>query len=437
MKKLINVFLCTLCTVAFFSCEKEIQTPASPEEQIVPEGYELLTFTAVNEQIVSRTSLSDGHTYWSEGDAIKVICSDGTAANASLTAGAGTATGTFAGMVPAGKTPLYAVYPAAAYASLDGSTVNVTVAAEQAGTFAAGNIAVAKINAESHSMSFKNVNSLLVFQLKAGSEVTKVEVTSVDGTALAGTVPVDCSGENPVPGTPASTASTVSMTTNGAGTYYLSIVEPEANHAKGLTMTYYTGSGPYSKTGEYYLNKDLPIVANNMYQFGEVETDGNYYVTIAGAGNHSGMNWANAFSKEEMWKRLTLTAAQQLDPAEDPYFENIYKMEVSSHFLIRRTGEIIQYVSLFSRAWHAGKSYFDGRENCNDFSIGIELEGTDTDPYTDNQYSSLITLTEAIRSKFPRITKKRITGHCNIAPERKTDPGESFNWNFYLNHLSN
>lgn len=127
----------------------------------------------------------------------------------------------------------------------------------------------------------------------------------------------------------------------------------------------------------------------------------------------------------------------QLDPAEDPYFENIYKMEVSSHFMIRRTGEIIQYVSLFSRAWHAGKSYFDGRENCNDFSIGIELEGTDTDPYTDNQYSSLITLTEAIRSKFPRITKKRITGHCNIAPERKTDPGESFNWNFYLNHLSN
>ena len=317
MKKLINVFLCTLCTVAFFSCEKEIQTPASPEEQIVPEGYELLTFTAVNEQIISRTSLSDGHTCWSEGDAIKVICSDGTAANAILTDGAGTATGTFAGMVPAGKTPIYAVYPAAAYASRDGSTVNVTVAAEQAGTFAAGNIAVAKIDAESHNMSFKNVNSLLVFQLKAGSEVTKVEVTSVDGTALAGTVPVDCSGENPVPGTPASTASTVSMTTNGAGTYYLSIVEPEANHAKGLTMTYYTGSGPYTKTGEYYLNKDLPIVANNMYQFGEVETDGNYYVTVAGAGNHSGMDWANAFSKEEMWKRLTLTAAQQLDPAED------------------------------------------------------------------------------------------------------------------------
>lgn len=125
-----------------------------------------------------------------------------------------------------------------------------------------------------------------------------------------------------------------------------------------------------------------------------------------------------------------------LDPTIHPYFEGIYQLEVSSHCLIRRTGEIIQYVSFLDRAWHAGKSCFQGREKCNDFSIGIELEGSDEDPYTDQQYRSLITLTKAIQKSYPLITNDRITGHCNIAPERKTDPGIAFDWNFYKNNLS-
>ncbi len=298
--------LCCLCLFSFFSCIKENPQNDNPGNQDVPEGYTLQTFTATSED--AKTTIDGGVTKWVAGDQIKVVLNDGTAVNADLTDGAGSNSGTFSGMVPNGKTANYAVYPAAAYASVDGSTVNVTVAAEQPGTFAAGNIAVAKVAAD-NSMAFKNINSFLVFQLKDGSGVTKVEVTSVDGSALVGTVPVDCSGENPSAGAPASPASVVSMTTNGAGTYYMSIASG-ATHAKGLKMSYFVGA---NETGVYYLNKNMTIAANAMYTLGEVETDKNYYVTVAGAGNHTGMDWANAFSKEEMWKRVTLTSTQEAD----------------------------------------------------------------------------------------------------------------------------
>ncbi|MGE1564341.1 1,6-anhydro-N-acetylmuramyl-L-alanine amidase AmpD [Pseudomonas aeruginosa] len=90
-----------------------------------------------------------------------------------------------------------------------------------------------------------------------------------------------------------------------------------------------------------------------------------------------------------------------------------------------------QFVSCHDRAWHAGVSCFDGREACNDFSLGIELEGTDTEPYTDAQYTALAGLTRLLRAAFPAITPERIQGHCDIAPERKTDPGEAFDWSRY------
>lgn len=124
-----------------------------------------------------------------------------------------------------------------------------------------------------------------------------------------------------------------------------------------------------------------------------------------------------------------------LNPNDAPYFKEIYQLEVSAHCFIRRTGEIIQYVPFLKRAWHAGKSMFEHRAACNDFSIGIELEGTDDLPYTEQQYKALIKLTKAIMKKYPAITKERITGHCNIAPDRKTDPGESFDWKKYLSEL--
>lgn len=120
---------------------------------------------------------------------------------------------------------------------------------------------------------------------------------------------------------------------------------------------------------------------------------------------------------------------------EDPYFETIKDLEVSSHLYIKRTGEVIQFVSFLDRAWHAGKSCFMGRNACNDFAVGIELEGTDDIPYTDEQYASLTFVTRALMRAYPAITVDRITGHEHIAPLRKTDPGEAFDWKRYLSAL--
>ena len=121
----------------------------------------------------------------------------------------------------------------------------------------------------------------------------------------------------------------------------------------------------------------------------------------------------------------------RLDPGAHPYFEEIHGLKVSAHCLIRRSGEIIQYVSFDKRAWHAGESSYCGIANCNDFSIGIELEGTDEEPFPIAQYASLASLTAAIRKRYPAITGDRIVGHCDIAPGRKTDPGNAFDWRRY------
>jgi N-acetyl-anhydromuramoyl-L-alanine amidase len=119
----------------------------------------------------------------------------------------------------------------------------------------------------------------------------------------------------------------------------------------------------------------------------------------------------------------------QLDLNADPWFkENLCGLTVSAHFVIDRTGHITQFVSCDDRAWHAGVSCHDGREQCNDFSIGIELEGTDTEPYTAEQYESLSNLTACLRKRYPLTS---VRGHCHIAPTRKTDPGPSFDWGRY------
>ena len=119
----------------------------------------------------------------------------------------------------------------------------------------------------------------------------------------------------------------------------------------------------------------------------------------------------------------------------DPSFACLDGLEVSAHCVIRRDGCIEQYVSFTERAWHAGVSSFGGVEGCNDFSIGIELEGTDKSAYTEYQYQALIEVTKQIQSQYSQITKDRIVGHSDIAPGRKTDPGSEFNWARYLNAL--
>jgi AmpD protein len=120
----------------------------------------------------------------------------------------------------------------------------------------------------------------------------------------------------------------------------------------------------------------------------------------------------------------------QLDPKAHPSFEEIYQLRVSAHCLIRRDGKIIQYVSFNDRAWHAGVSTYNSKSKCNDFSIGIELEGADDIPYTDEQYQQLSQLTLSLISVYPLI-EGNITGHCDIAPGRKTDPGGAFDWHKY------
>ncbi|MES1195461.1 MAG: 1,6-anhydro-N-acetylmuramyl-L-alanine amidase AmpD [Steroidobacter sp.] len=111
-----------------------------------------------------------------------------------------------------------------------------------------------------------------------------------------------------------------------------------------------------------------------------------------------------------------------------PYFKQIEGLKVSTHVLIRRDGELVQYVSFDKRAWHAGVSNYQGRERCNDFSIGIELEGTDELPYEAVQYRQLANLIVSLCRHYPSLSTAHVVGHSDVAPGRKTDPGESFDW---------
>lgn len=121
-----------------------------------------------------------------------------------------------------------------------------------------------------------------------------------------------------------------------------------------------------------------------------------------------------------------------LPVGEDPYFDEIADLKVSAHLLVARDGSVIQFVNLNDRAWHAGVSRFHERENCNDFSIGIEMEGTDDFSYSYQQYKSLAAITYAIQVTYPDITLDSIVGHSDIAPGRKSDPGDSFNWPYFF-----
>jgi AmpD protein len=125
-----------------------------------------------------------------------------------------------------------------------------------------------------------------------------------------------------------------------------------------------------------------------------------------------------------------------LDVEADSRFAELRGLEVSAHFMIRRDGEIVQYVCCDKRAWHAGVSDYQGRQGCNDFAIGIELEGTDFQAYTKVQYQELIKLTLALFAAYPMLNTDKLVGHRDIAPGRKTDPGEIFDWATYKEGLS-
>lgn len=127
----------------------------------------------------------------------------------------------------------------------------------------------------------------------------------------------------------------------------------------------------------------------------------------------------------------------ELDTDAHPFYGEIAELRVSSHLLIDRLGEVVQFVPFGNRAWHAGKSLYCGRSNCNDYSIGIELEGTDFENFTQNQYATLTEVTKLLLSVYPAMSADKIVGHSDIAPGRKTDPGPCFDWGRYRRALAN
>ncbi len=127
----------------------------------------------------------------------------------------------------------------------------------------------------------------------------------------------------------------------------------------------------------------------------------------------------------------------RLNPDDHDYFKALQQLKVSAHVLVKRSGDITQYVPFDKRAWHAGQSCYQGRERCNDFSIGIELEGTESIAYTDAQYQQLTAVVKALLKTYPNLSTGRITGHSDIAPGRKTDPGPSFDWQRLAGLLKN
>lgn len=126
-----------------------------------------------------------------------------------------------------------------------------------------------------------------------------------------------------------------------------------------------------------------------------------------------------------------------LDVSQHAYFEEIAALRVSAHLLIDRLGQVTQFVAFNQRAWHAGSSCFDGVADCNDYSIGIELEGTDEIPYTSAQYQVLAAVTQQIMLRYPTITTDRIVGHSDVSPGRKTDPGPAFDWTHFYSVVAN
>ncbi len=127
--------------------------------------------------------------------------------------------------------------------------------------------------------------------------------------------------------------------------------------------------------------------------------------------------------------------SNHLDLTQHSTFTQLKNIKVSAHFLIRRDGELVQYVNVNERAWHAGKSELEGRKYCNNFSIGIELEGTDDIAYEEEQYQQLVSLVHCLKEFFPKVSNQRIVGHSDIAPGRKTDPGEAFLWDKFLEKI--
>lgn len=292
MKRIYLLLTLSLLGITVLSCKKETTG-----------GESRITFTATSADFETKTSLTGGKTVWSSGDQIVLVLNDGSTVKSTLTQGVGTAKGTYIALIPEGKTVVSAVYPADAFDSADGNTVNVILPSAQDGTFAAGNIAVAKLGS-GNTLSFKNVTALITLKTPAGSDVKKIEVSSISGAALSGTIPVDCSGAVPVAMAAKTPASTVSIPVNGAGLYYVAVAAGTV-HNEGLKISY-TGT----ETIDYNYEEAVTFDAGALYNIESEESTAGYYVSLDGAGDKSGKNWANAMDAAKMWGLITLADAK-------------------------------------------------------------------------------------------------------------------------------
>ena len=283
----------SLVAAALLSCKKD------QEKEPNANGGKTI-FTATTEDLASAA----GESIWTAGDQIAIVLDDGKTVNATLVDGSGTATGSFVCTIPSGKKALFAVHPVSALASAEGTTANIGIPDSQAGNTAPEAIAVGKVVA-GNSITFKNMNAVLGLKLKGATEVSKIEVVSASGNALAGTLAIDCSGAAPAAVSVTSPAASVSTTTFGAGTYYVTVIP--GTHEQGLKIKTYTGEEPYTKSGEYDYEISS-LAANNVYVYEikeEIDSK-NRYVSVDGAGSKDGTDAENAMSADQMWSLLSL-----------------------------------------------------------------------------------------------------------------------------------
>ena len=289
MKKICFLSLLSLLFVTMPSCSDELD--GGKENPGAAGGRTL--FTATVEALQSEADTETQNDFWATGDKLKVVLNDNSAISANLIAGQGTESGSFMGTLPEGKTATYAVYPESAFDSADGEGLNLNVPAAQSG-YLADCKAAAGVVGVGNKAALKNLTAVLPVNILAGAEVCKVELTSVDGSALAGVVPVTFSDEGLVMGEVQSPSSSVSVEVYGAGTYNFAVLP--GTHAQGLKVSWYLSENPSAPAGEKVLDATT-FAANTLYEAVEIKTvDKSFYVTVDGAGTKDGKSWANAMS---------------------------------------------------------------------------------------------------------------------------------------------
>ena len=297
MKKIYLLSLLSLLLVTFQSCTKE------PENTNPSSSGGKTLFTATLEGLEGEETGS----FWSPNTKIKVVMTDKSSVVANLIAGTGTENGSFMASVPTGKTPEYAVYPMSALVSTGAEGPSLDIPATQYGYLDDCKIATGKVNV-GNKVAFKNVAAILPITLKAGADVSKLEISSVDGSALAGAVSVSFTEDGIAAGAVENPSSTVSMDVYSAGTYYFAVL-PGVTHAQGIKVSYYLSEDPVTAAGEVMVyGENTVFEANTLAEEVELKVtsaDMTFYISVEGAGTQDGKSWENAMSGAAFYKMLT------------------------------------------------------------------------------------------------------------------------------------